>query len=128
VFAVDRIQSVSVTNRRFEFPEDFDFERLTEAAFQLIWGEAQEVKIRFSAWQAPYIRERTWHPSQRIEAGPDGDAILTLKVADLDEVNRWLIGFGAEAEVLEPQELQEEIVVECRAIARRTKTVRQGEI
>jgi predicted DNA-binding transcriptional regulator YafY len=116
VFAVDRIQSVAVTNRRFEFPEDFDFERLTEAAFQLIWGEAQEVKIHFSARQAAYIRERTWHPSQRIEAEPEGSIVLILKVADLDEVKRWLIGFGSEAEVLQPAGLREEIVAECRAI------------
>ncbi|MGA2988803.1 MAG: WYL domain-containing protein [Terriglobia bacterium] len=56
--------------------------------------------MRYSASQAPYIRERTWHPSQKIETEPDGSIILTLKVADLGEVKFWLIGFGAEAEVL----------------------------
>jgi len=119
VFAVDRIQRVAVTNRRFELPGDFDFEKLTEAAFQLIWGEAQEVKIRFSPSQAPYIRERTWHASQRIETEPDGSIILTLKVADLGEVKRWLIGFGAEAEILHPKELRNEIGQELqRAVTR----------
>ena len=91
---------MSLTNRRFEIPEDFDFEAFTKTAFNMIWGETQEAKIRFSASQAPYIRERTWHPSQKIETEPDGSIILTLKVADLGEVKFWLIGFGAEAEVL----------------------------
>jgi hypothetical protein len=73
---VDRIQSVAVTNRRFEVPPDFDFEKFTESAFNIIWGEAQEVRIRFSPWQATYIQERTWHPSQKIETQPDGSVIL----------------------------------------------------
>jgi predicted DNA-binding transcriptional regulator YafY len=111
--------SVSLTNRRFEIPEDFDFEAFTRSAFKMIWGDAQEVKIRFSASQAPYIRERTWHPSQKIETGPDGSIILTLQVADLWEVKFWLIGFGAEAEVLTPAELGEEISRECREVANR---------
>jgi proteasome accessory factor B len=116
-FAVDRIQSAKLTNRRFEIPPDFNFEEFQKTAFNVIWGEPQEVKIRFSPPQAPYIRERTWHPSQKIEDEPDGSIILTLKVGDLWEVKRWLIGFGAEAAVLRPAELQMEIADECRRVA-----------
>lgn len=118
VFAVDRIRSVSLTNRRFEIPEDFDFEPFTRTAFNMIWGETQEVKIRFSASQAPYIRERTWHPSQKIETEPDGSIILTLQVADLWEVKFWLIGFGVEATVLSPVELAKEIGTEADTLAK----------
>lgn len=112
VFAVERIQSVKLTNRRFEIPPGFNFEEFKETAFNMVWGEPQEVKIRFSPSQAPYIRERTWHPSQQIESERDGSIILTLKVGDLGEVKRWLIGFGAEAKVLLPDELREEIATE----------------
>jgi predicted DNA-binding transcriptional regulator YafY len=120
-FAVERIQSAKLTNRRFEVPEDFNFEQFRQTAFNMIWGEPQEVKIRFSAAQAPYIRERTWHPGQKIETEGDGSIILTLHVADLDEVKRWLIGFGAEAAVLTPEELQMEIADECRRMAKVSK-------
>ena len=47
-FAVERIQSAKLTNRRFEVPEDFNFEQFRQTAFNMIWGEPQEVKIRFS--------------------------------------------------------------------------------
>ena len=126
VFAVDRIRSVSLTNRRFEIPEDFDFEAFTRTAFNTIWGETQEVKIRFSSSQAPYIRERTWHPSQKIETEPDGSIILTLQVADLWEVKFWLIGFGVEAEVLERAELRDEVKAECLAVVQRVNPIRGG--
>jgi proteasome accessory factor B len=118
-FAVERIQSAKLANRRFEMPPDFKFEEFQKTAFNVIWGEPQEVRIRFSPSQAPYIRERTWHPSQKIETEPDGSIILTLQVADLWEVKRWLIGFGAEAEVLLPLELRKEIADECRTLVKR---------
>jgi predicted DNA-binding transcriptional regulator YafY len=116
-FAVERIQSVTLTNRRFEIPPDFNFEEFRQTAFNMIWGESQEVKIRFSPSQAPYIRERTWHPSQQIETKPDGSIILKLQIADLDEVKRWLIGFGADGVVLGPEALRAEIARECAKIA-----------
>lgn len=112
VFAVERINSVSLTNRRFD-SSGFDFEKFAQSAFGVIGGEAQEVEIRFSKQQAPYVRERTWHPSQNIETKPQGSIILRLRVADLGEVKRWLIGFGADALVLKPAALRREIAAEC---------------
>jgi predicted DNA-binding transcriptional regulator YafY len=109
-FAVERINIAKVTNRRFEIPPDFNFAEFQKTAFNVIWGEPQDVKIRFSPSQAPYIKERTWHPSQQIEGKPDGSIILTLRVGDLWEVKRWLIGFEADAVVLHPPELKEQIV------------------
>jgi predicted DNA-binding transcriptional regulator YafY len=120
-FALERITTAKPTNRRFEIPPEFDFEKFTESAFGVVWGEPQEVKIRFSADQAPYIQERTWHPSQKIEKRADGSIYLTLHVADLWEVKRWLIGYGADALVLEPKELAKEIQEECARILRARK-------
>jgi len=120
-FAVERIQSANLTNRRFEMPPDFNFEEFRKTAFNVIWGEPQEVRIRFSPSQAPYIRERTWHASQKIEAEPDGSVVLTLVVRDLWEVKRWLIGFGAEAEVLEPRELGTDVANECWGVVSRRR-------
>jgi len=119
VFAVERIGSVSLTNRRFEVPSGFDFEKFAESAFSMVWGEAQSVEIRFSKHQAPYIRERTWHPSQSLTDGRNGSVVIRLKIADLGEVKRWLIGFGADATVIKPVKLRKEIAAECARIAQR---------
>jgi predicted DNA-binding transcriptional regulator YafY len=118
VFALERITSVALTNRRFD-PSGFDFEKFSQSAFVMIGGEAQEVEIRFSKQQAPYVRERTWHPSQNIETKPNGSIILRLRVADLGEVKRWLFGFGADALVLNPPDLRREIASECARMSKR---------
>ena len=128
VFAVDRIQWVKLTHRRFEIPEDFDFDKFAESAFSMIGGEAQEVRIWFSPWQARFIRERIWHPSQKIDTCPDGSIVLTIQVADLGEVKRWLIGFGAEAEVIGPDSLRQQITDECAEVMRRASRAGEAKV
>jgi predicted DNA-binding transcriptional regulator YafY len=105
VFAIDRIRSVEVTKRRFEILSGFDFDEYQKTAFQVIGGEPQLIRILFSPEQAAYVAERIWHGSQTLEAQPDGSVILSFNVASLWEVKRWLIGWGADAVALSPQEL-----------------------
>ncbi|MGB8654687.1 MAG: WYL domain-containing protein, partial [Candidatus Acidiferrales bacterium] len=121
-FAVERISAAKATNRRFDIPADFDFELFTQNAFGVIYGEPREAKIHFSRGQAPYIAERTRHSSQKIETLADGSLELTLQVANLWEVKRWLIGYGADARVLEPEGLRKEIEEECAKLLRTGKS------
>jgi predicted DNA-binding transcriptional regulator YafY len=123
VFAVDRIRSVEVTKRRFEILNGFDFEEYCKTAFQVIGGEPQLIRIRFSPEQALYIAERTWHESQKLETQPDGSVILSLTVANLWEVKRWLIGWGADAEVIDPPELRQSVFDECTKILKRKEVL-----
>ena len=115
-FAVERIRAVAVTRSRFTPPPTTMLDELQSTAFQLIHGEPQRVRIRFSPEQAPYIAERKWHESQTLEPQPDGSVILSLRVASLWEVKRWLIGWGADAEVVEPAELRDTVRNECRQL------------
>jgi len=115
-FAVERIRRVATTNQHFSVPDDFDFDCYTETAFSVHGGEPQLVRIRFSAEQAPYVLERTWHGSQRAIPQEDGSLILEIEVGNLWEVKRWLIGWGADAEVLEPVGLREDCLADLRKL------------
>jgi predicted DNA-binding transcriptional regulator YafY len=119
VFAVEWIVAVNTTDQRFKPREDFNFHAMKNTAFRFVWGEPQQVRIRFNADQAAYARERMWHVSQRVFEQDDGTVVLQFSVADLIEIKRWLIGWGAGAEVLEPRELQDEIGGECALVASR---------
>jgi len=107
-FAVERISSVATTNQRFAVKEDFDFEAFQRTAFPVHGGEPQLVRIRFSRDQAAYVMERHWHDSQKFSPQEDGGVIMELQVGNLWEVKRWLIGWGADAEALQPAELRAE--------------------
>jgi proteasome accessory factor B len=115
-FAVERITGVATMNQRFTIKEDFDFEAFTRTAFPVHGGEPQLVRIRFSPDQAPYIMERHWHDSQKFRPQHDGTVVMELRVANLWEVKRWLIGWGADAEVMEPQSLFDQIQEESRKL------------
>lgn len=107
-FALNRIRTLSVTEHPFTVPESFSIDEYLEKTFDLIHAtEPIDVSIRFTPFQAQWIRERSWHPSQELLELDDGSLILKMKVGALDAVKRWLMGFGEEAEALEPQELRE---------------------
>jgi predicted DNA-binding transcriptional regulator YafY len=117
IFAVERIRDVAVRPTRFAAPARFDAEEFFAGAWGLIRGDVVTVKVVFARPLARYIRERLWHPSQRLRDLGDGRVELTLRVADTLEVRRWILGFGREAEVVEPAALREAIRQEAEAVA-----------
>ena len=66
--------------------------------------------VHFVPPVAGEIRERVWHPSQRLVDDRDGGVYLHLDVAEPAELERWLLGFGAHARVIEPASLAARIL------------------
>ena len=53
----------------------------------------------------------------KIEEQPDGSLIWRAKVAEPQEMLPWIRGWGADVEVLEPEDLRERMVGEARRLA-----------
>jgi len=116
-FAPTRIQAVKVTGERFVRPKRFSIDHRLRDSFGVLSGEeTHAVTIRFNAFAAEYIREKRWHPSQAVEARPDGGLELTLKLSSLIEVQRWVLSWGGNAVVIRPPELIALIRDEARRI------------
>jgi len=114
--AVERIEDLQVTGQTFEPPADLPLEDRLRHSFGIIYEEPFASRIYFTPRQAPYIRERHWHPSQRFEEVEDGGLILHLYAGGFYELKSWILSHGADARVLEPVDLREEIVAELRAL------------
>jgi len=112
--AVERIQEITKTGEFFKYPKDFYPEELMESAFDIIYGDPVNVKIWFSADQARYIKERNWSKTQKIEDQEDGSIILSMETSGRWDVIRWVLSYGSEAEVLEPEELRDYIRKEIK--------------
>jgi predicted DNA-binding transcriptional regulator YafY len=118
-FAVDRIREPALQERRFEVPDDFDFEARTASAFGIAAGPVAAVRIRFAPPLAPHVREHVWHPSQEIRDLDDGGVELSMEVGEGLELRNWVLSFGADAEVMAPESLRREVREElARAAAR----------
>lgn len=114
-FAMNRIQTAERLDEDFAMREDFNLEEFLKTAFLMFKGNQRyKVKIRFSPYQARWIQERVWHPTQRLEEQEDGALVLSFEVENLNAARFWVMKFGAEAEVLEPKELRQIIRHELR--------------
>jgi predicted DNA-binding transcriptional regulator YafY len=115
VLAVERILEVSISSLTFSYPENFHPEEFLETAFDLVWDDPVKVKIWFSADQARYIKERKWSKTQKIKTQKDDSIILTMDTSGKWDVKKWILSWGSEAKVLEPEELRKEIRDELAA-------------
>jgi predicted DNA-binding transcriptional regulator YafY len=117
-FALHRIRRVTPTTERYEIPADFDFKKYMAGALAIEkGGRPVQVAIRFAPRQARWIRERRWHPSARIQEEMGGGLVLRLAVGETSELRRWVLQFGAEAEVLSPASLRKAVADELRLAA-----------
>lgn len=123
-FAVQRMRAVHLTTKRFLRSRDFRLEDHFAGSFGVWSGEDKGsqkffVRIRFRNFAARVVAERRWHPSQEITVvEPGGEVIeMSMTLSALEDVARWIMGFGGQAEALEPPELREKVASELKRAA-----------
>ncbi len=120
---LQRLRSLRVLDRRGEVPGDFDPEAVENAAFGVFHGgKVRTFKLRFTPELAPYIRERTWHPSQRLVDLDDSGVELTFRCSESHEISSWVASWLGGAEVLEPESLREEMAALGRKLMKTHNT------
>lgn len=113
-FAVQRIQELRVLEDRFDPAGSPVEEEPHGTSIGIGSGKPEVVEVWFAPKLAPYIEERTWHPSQRLAKQPDGSLVLTLRVAIDTPLRSWILGWGHLAQVLAPSRLAAEILEELQ--------------
>ena len=118
-FAIDRIASLRVTDRPFQIPFYFPTEDYFKDAFGVYRGEAEDVSLLFEKKAALWVRERKWHQSQAVTPLRRGKIQLDLRVAITPELMQWVMGFGAQVEVIAPVRLRRMLENEAWKVAGR---------
>ncbi len=122
MFGISRIRDAEALSEEAQGAADFDAAAYLRSHFGAFVGEKQyNVKIWFSPDAAPFIRERDWHPSQKIKENKDGSLVVSLRVSHLLGIRQWVLSWGGEAEVLTPKELRQDVKGELRRAAERYK-------
>ncbi len=115
-FALDRIEEIEVLDETYT-PKSFNFKDYLGKAFKIYKGNAQSITLIFDSYEANWIKERIWHPTQEIKELPDGRLLFKIK-ANPEEIKRWIIGYGSAVEVLEPLSLREELKKEVSKLSK----------
>lgn len=115
-FAVSRIRELARTAVIFEPPSGFDIAAVWRDSFGIVRGEkVVRVRLLFSSRVAAYIRERVWHPTQRMVVKRNGAVELTLETGGWNELVRWVLSWQPDVKVLTPKRLRDRVREKMRA-------------
>ena len=110
-FNLGRVAEIETLDEPYVIPHGFSVERFLRNAWHLIPepGPDREVMIRFGRQVAQNVAEVTWHKTQQLQSNADGSLDFRVTVSGLNEISWWILGYGDQAEVLEPPELRKMI-------------------
>lgn len=118
-FHLGRILSAKTLDDHFQIPRGFSIERYLRNAWHMIpeKGPDSEVVVRFSRLVAKNVTEVNWHKTQRLVWRDDGSVDFCVTVSGLNEISWWILGYGDQAEVLEPPKLRQLVAERARRMA-----------
>jgi len=117
-FRIDRIKNIKMLDKSFSVPADFSLDKYLSGSWGIKKGKKYKVKLKFNPQIAEFISEVTWHPSQKLKHGNNGSLYAEYEITGLDEIERWILGFGADVEVIEPEKLRKDIACEINKLRR----------
>ena len=106
LFRLDRIRSLRLLPEGFEPPTAFEIHKHLENAWDLYQGEeSHEIVIIFDPSVAPLIEHGHHHDGEAVEVLADGGVEYRVTLSHLEEIARWLLGFGGAARAIAPAAL-----------------------
>jgi predicted DNA-binding transcriptional regulator YafY len=109
LLAIHRIKELEIIKRPFEFPKDYDFEKVFNREFGIIKDDSFEVEVEFKKYAARYVAERNWSPEQRIIQKNNGKIEMIFRASSKVELIAWILSFGNEARVIKPDWLVKKV-------------------
>ncbi|MBI4401243.1 MAG: transcriptional regulator [Nitrospirae bacterium] len=123
MFAVERIRSLTLTDHPYQMPLHFDVNAYVEDALVVMRGKRIDVELLFEKPTAAWVKDRVWHPSQKLAPLKGGRLQMRLTVADTRELVGWVLSFGAGVRVIRPETLQATVEEEAEKILRKGKEI-----
>ena len=104
-FRLDRIAEVKLLDTRFTRPA-FNLDDFLQHTWSVYRGTAlQRIVIHFDPGVAPLIEQAVHHPDEKVQRLPGGALEYTVQLSHLEEIARWILGFGGLARAVEPHAL-----------------------
>ena len=116
IYALDRIEALRPTERKFKLPKRFDASKFFEDYYGVIVSDEEfdvcPVALRVDSWQSKYLRTLPLHHSQVEVERNEEYSIFEYRLCPSFDFRQKLLSMGAAVEVLAPKALREEIDIE----------------
>lgn len=110
-FVLARMKNAALGTSTFVRPAEFSIEKHLKDSFGVFSAKGSHaVRLKFDAFAGQLVRERIWHPSQKIQELADGGLELTLQLSSLHEIEPWVLSWGEHVRVSGPAELRKHVV------------------
>ena len=117
VFRLDRMAESKLMTDTFELPRNFSPDAFFAGSWFIEQGEPVRVKLHFAPESARWVKEAHFHDSQQVEELPGGSLLFEVTVKGTREITRWILGYGADVEVLEPESVRQAVAEAGRKMA-----------
>ena len=121
-FKLLRVYQLKLLDKLYIPDKDFNLEKFFGYAWSMIpEGKLHRVVLRFSPKVAHNVAEVLWHKTQQFEWLRDGSLIFRVTVDGLTEIGWWILGYGAEVEVMAPAILRSHMAKTAEAMLKTYK-------
>lgn len=113
---LSRIEDAEITEDNFEVPNRF-YEEYKKTRFDKLAGEKMErLEVKFTKKSAELVKEYHAHKADSLKELKDG-ILFKKETAITPDIKAWLLSFGAQAEVVSPTTLKEELKAEIKKMS-----------
>lgn len=119
VYALSRMKNIVFTGEQFTIPKDFNIDEHVDLSFG-IWANKEppvQYELHFGPELNTYIAEREWHKGQEMIQNDDGSVNLLFMSNQKQQILSWVLSFGSNVEVIQPEELKLAIKEEIKKMA-----------
>lgn len=107
-FRIDRIKEVKILEEQSKCLERFNVEQYLKRTWYMYAGEETKILVKFKNCAYTVVTERNMADGSLVERNEDHFTYEFISNGT-NGIKLWLLGFGADAEVLEPIELRNEM-------------------
>jgi predicted DNA-binding transcriptional regulator YafY len=105
-----RMKGPGLTSRKFTKPRKFDPNEYLKNTFVAFTGpDDYQVVVEFDSWATDLVRGRKWHSTQEFIELPSGCSRLTMRLNSIEEMERFVLGWGTHVTAIKPDALVERI-------------------
>jgi predicted DNA-binding transcriptional regulator YafY len=109
-FKLNRIQDFAVQHRKFVQLLTYKESDYLDEYGMKNNGEWYPIKLKLTGNYAMLVKERIYGKDQTLEEVDDKTTILSVKMQNKENILVFVLGFGANCEVLEPEWLKEKLI------------------